>query len=201
MADDNKTNVLKKGTKSVADKATGVVKDGALYARDAAAAAQAVLDLYIGRNLFSDDVLTNSSSTGGVSAADAKNKVSIDTYDSKSLKSSLGNFFNGLRKGTVTYDSLEMKSLEGNLSDIFGRFVTSYSFCDQVVNELLQNGDDSAIHSKTYGVELKKYWEDNASEYENFSELAASWIDLVSRTATNNEHLIDEIMITYKSND
>ena len=72
MADDNKTNVLKKGTKSVGDKATGVVKDGALYARDAAAAAQTVLDLYIGRNLFSEVFLPNSSSTGFSFSADLK---------------------------------------------------------------------------------------------------------------------------------
>ena len=172
-----------------------------MYAKDVASASRVIQDSYEDRNLFSDEVLTNSNTTGGVSAADVKNNVSINTYDSRTLKSSLNTFFGGLKKGTISYDGLEMKNLEGNLSDIFGRFVTSYKFSDQIVNELLQNGDDSAIHSKTYGVELKKYWTDNASDYENFSELAASWIDLVSRTASNNEQLIDEVMVTYKDSE
>lgn len=170
------------------------------YVVDSASSYKVLNDAEGNREIYSGQLFTNANSTGSVSATSTENQVSIDTSDPTSIRNSLQGFFGGLKSGEISYDALEMKNLASGLEQIFGRFVTSFSYCDEIVTELIQNGDSSAVHSDTYGPALINYWTENASEYENFTDLAANWIDLVSVTASNNEKTIDEIVSVYKKN-
>ena len=100
--------------------------------------------------------------------------------------------------GTISFSSQKMASVAAAFSDLFTRFASSYQWVDQIINQILQNGNDSAIDSHTYGAELKKYWDDNAEQYAEFPTLAGNWVDLINMTVNKNEEAIYEVVEEYK---
>lgn len=100
--------------------------------------------------------------------------------------------------GKVSYSDSAMTNLATAFTDMFNRFATSYSYCDDIINSILQNGDDSAVKSPDYGRKLKDFWIKNASTYENFPVLAGNWVDLICVAIKNNREVIDEVVELYK---
>ncbi len=98
---------------------------------------------------------------------------------------------------TVSYSKEGMKALANAFTDMFNRFATSYEWVNDVVNKVLQAGENSGIQSNVYGVDLKKFWDDNAKNYESFRELAGTWVDLIKYTIEQNDEVIQEVLAEY----
>lgn len=104
-----------------------------------------------------------------------------------------------LGENTVSYSKEGMGALANAFTDMFNRFATSYEWVNDVINKILQAGENSGIQSNKYGVDLKKFWDDNTENYENFQKYAGTWVDLIKYTIEQNEEVIQEVLAEYNS--
>lgn len=84
------------------------------------------------------------------------------------------------------------------MKSILDDFTKTVKEVNELVEYSFQRGEDSAVNG-TLGVELKKIWDDNKSDVDEFSANFEQWIAVVSEIEAVNSKTIDEVINIYRS--
>lgn len=98
-----------------------------------------------------------------------------------------------------TFNSDAVKSKMSQLEGKFTEFATTLSEINTIVEDLVQNGEGSAVHG-VVGQSLLRMWEENAATFQDFQANFDEWSKVVSVISHNNSEFEVAAKAIYKDN-